>query len=263
VSHLRNQKTAKEDELEEHNNNNTTTNNNDNNEVEEKTLYVIKTESENKTAESDQTASYDDEPYLPQLSTPMSSSTSVTRSLSDEDEGSEYTTSEFEVDSLSGNCEIECMENEDALKVEKQGKPRKVKEVEDKDGEMIKLKFRRGKVVDNKIEKNTPRRLTFRKAKTLAEKANVSDDGKRKSYKKRDEACSESNDGANGQEKVVLRHQDVEDKKDAQGLFNNVIEETASKLVEARKSKVKALVGAFETVISLQDKKPPSANIVS
>jgi hypothetical protein len=155
------------------------------------------------------------------------------------------------------------MENEDALKVEKQGKPRKVKEVEDKDGEMIKLKFRRGKVVDNKIEKNTPRRLTFRKAKTLAEKANVSDDGKRKSYKKRDEACSESNDGANGQEKVVLRHQDVEDKKDAQGLFNNVIEETASKLVEARKSKVKALVGAFETVISLQDKKPPSANIVS
>jgi hypothetical protein len=263
VSHLRNQKTAKEDELEEHNNNNNTATNKNDNEVEEKTLYVIRTESENKTAESDQTASYDDEPYLPQLSTPMSSSTSVTRSLSDEDEGSEYTTSEFEVDSLSGNCEIECMENKEALKVEKKGNTRKVKEVEDKDGEMIKLKFRRGKVVDNKIEKNTPRRLTFRKAKTLAEKANVSDDGKRKSYKKRDEACSESNDGANGQEKVVLRHQDVEDKKDAQGLFNNVIEETASKLVEARKSKVKALVGAFETVISLQDKKPPSANIVS
>jgi hypothetical protein len=269
VSHLRNQKTAKEDELEEHNNNTTTTTNNNNinddnnNEVEEKTLYVIKTESENKTAESDQTASYDDEPYLPQLSTPISSSTSVTRSLSDEDEGSEYTTSEFEVDSLSGNCEIECMENEEALKVEKKGKPRKVKEVEDKDCEMIKLKFRRGKVVDNKIEKNTPRRLTFRRAKMLAEKANVNDDGERKSYKKRDESCSKSNDGANGQEKVVLRHQDVEDKKDAQGLFNNVIEETASKLVEARKSKVKALVGAFETVISLQDKKPPSANIVS
>jgi hypothetical protein len=263
VSHLRNQKTAKEDELEEHNNNNnTTTNNNDDNEVEEKTLYVIKTESENKTAESDQTASYDDEPYLPQLSTPMSSSTSVTRSLSDEDEESEYTTSEFEVDSLSGNCEIECMENEEALKVEKKGNTRKVKEVEDKDGEMIKLKFRRGKVVDNKIEKNTPRRLTFRRAKTLAEKANDNDDGERKSYKKRDEACSESNDAVNGQEKVVLRHQDVEDKKDAQGLFNNVIEETASKLVEARKSKVKALVGAFETVISLQDKKP-STNIVS
>ncbi|PNY01721.1 hypothetical protein L195_g025022, partial [Trifolium pratense] len=122
VSHLRNQKTAKEDELEEHNNNNINNssssdsneveertpeehNNNinnsssssdSNNEVEERTLYVIKTESEDKTLQSDQTASYDDESYLPQLSTPMSSSTSVTQSLSDEDEESEYTTSEFE-----------------------------------------------------------------------------------------------------------------------------------------------------------------------
>ncbi|KAA8541002.1 hypothetical protein F0562_024860 [Nyssa sinensis] len=56
-------------------------------------------------------------------------------------------------------------------------------------------------------------------------------------------------------EKVVLRHQDVEGKKDVQSLLNNVIEETASKLVQTRKSKVKALVGAFETVISLQDAK--------
>nr|CAD1837904.1 unnamed protein product [Ananas comosus var. bracteatus] len=57
---------------------------------------------------------------------------------------------------------------------------------------------------------------------------------------------------------VMLRHQDRQEKKDTQGLFNNVIEETASKLVESRKSKVKALVGAFETVISLQDGKPVS-----
>ncbi|XP_062026985.1 uncharacterized protein LOC133743169 [Rosa rugosa] len=57
-------------------------------------------------------------------------------------------------------------------------------------------------------------------------------------------------------EKVVLRHQDVKGKKGDQKLFNNVIEETASKLVETRKSKVKALVGAFETVISLQDTRP-------
>ena len=56
-------------------------------------------------------------------------------------------------------------------------------------------------------------------------------------------------------EKVVLRHQDVKGRKDVQKLFNNVIEETASRLVESRKSKVKALVGAFETVISLQDTK--------
>jgi hypothetical protein len=57
-------------------------------------------------------------------------------------------------------------------------------------------------------------------------------------------------------EKVVLRHRVVGGKKDDQKLFNNVIEETASKLVETRKSKVRALVGAFETVISLQDIRP-------
>ncbi|PHU26343.1 hypothetical protein BC332_04675 [Capsicum chinense] len=57
--------------------------------------------------------------------------------------------------------------------------------------------------------------------------------------------------------KIILRHQDVQEKKDVQGLLNNVIEETTSKLVETGKSKVKALVGAFETVISLHNK--PSA----
>lgn len=252
MSHLRNQNTARKVELDEHNNN----------EVEEKTLYVVNMESENNTLQSDQTASYDDDSYLPQLSTPISSSTSITQSLSEEDqEESEYTTSEFEVDSLSASCEIECMENEETLEDEKKGKPRKVKDVEDKDCKMMKLKFRRGKVIDNQIEKNTPRKLKFRRVKMLPEKANVEDDGGRKSYKKRDETSSESNIAS--QEKVVLRHQDIEDKKDAQGLLNNVIEETASKLVEARKSKVKALVGAFETVISLQEKKPSAANSVS
>lgn len=58
------------------------------------------------------------------------------------------------------------------------------------------------------------------------------------------------NDPNTGAQVVVLRHQDVQ-QKDDQGLFNNVIEETATKLVKSRKSKVKALVGAFETVISL------------
>ncbi|KAM3362084.1 hypothetical protein P3S68_016938 [Capsicum galapagoense] len=61
--------------------------------------------------------------------------------------------------------------------------------------------------------------------------------------------------------KIVLRHQDVQEKKDVQGLLNNVIEEMASKLVETGKSKVKALVGAFEIVISLHNK--PSAVTVS
>ncbi|KAG0481937.1 hypothetical protein HPP92_010021 [Vanilla planifolia] len=51
----------------------------------------------------------------------------------------------------------------------------------------------------------------------------------------------------------VLRHQDVQE-KNSQVLFNDVIEETANRLAEVRKSKVKALVGAFETIISLQER---------
>ncbi|XP_074556803.1 uncharacterized protein LOC141812686 [Curcuma longa] len=51
-----------------------------------------------------------------------------------------------------------------------------------------------------------------------------------------------------------LRRQDVLE-KDLRGLFNNVIEETASKLAQNRNSKVQALVRAFETVISLHSPK--------
>jgi len=36
-------------------------------------------------------------------------------------------------------------------------------------------------------------------------------------------------------------------------MLNHVIEETVNKLAHTRKSKVKALVGAFETVISLKE----------
>ncbi|XP_021903118.1 uncharacterized protein LOC110818521 [Carica papaya] len=41
-------------------------------------------------------------------------------------------------------------------------------------------------------------------------------------------------------------------KKESPIAYNNVIEETASKLLEKRKNKVKALVGAFETVIDYE-----------
>ena len=115
-------------------------------------------------------------------------------------------------------------------------------------------------MVENQTEISSPRRLKFRRARVPREKANVNSNV-RKSFE-RNVACDNSNDATTGPEKVVLRHQDMQEKKDAQGLLNNVIEETASKLVEARKSKVKALVGAFETVISLHEKKP-SADTVS
>ncbi|CAN6329184.1 unnamed protein product [Urochloa humidicola] len=48
---------------------------------------------------------------------------------------------------------------------------------------------------------------------------------------------------------VALRHQKTLEKK-SQRLYNGIIEETASKLAKTRKSRVKALVGAFESVIS-------------
>lgn len=123
------------------------------------------------------------------------------------------------------------------------------------DCEPSKLKFRRGKVVDPQSENGTPRRLRFRRGLVLGRSQDSKPDvGKTGSKRRGTEG--DANGTEPGSEKVVLRHQDVQGKKDAQGLFNNVIEETASKLVESRKSKVKALVGAFETVISLQESKP-------
>lgn len=56
-------------------------------------------------------------------------------------------------------------------------------------------------------------------------------------------------------ERATTKPQVVQGKKDAAVVSNDVIEETASKLREQRKNKVKALAGAFETVISLQDSK--------
>jgi len=49
---------------------------------------------------------------------------------------------------------------------------------------------------------------------------------------------------------VALRHQKTLEKKKSQRLYNSHIEETATRLVKTRKSRVKALVGAFESVIS-------------
>uniref|UniRef100_A0A5B6ZU46 Putative microtubule-associated protein futsch-like n=2 Tax=Davidia involucrata TaxID=16924 RepID=A0A5B6ZU46_DAVIN len=116
-----------------------------------------------------------------------------------------------------------------------------------------KLNFRRGKLVDVQSENNGPRRLRFRQGKVGDENQNGMADTKRRSS--RIIVAGKSIGSETKSEKVVLRHQAVKGRKDVQSLFNNVIEETASKLVRARKSKVKALVGAFETVISLQDTK--------
>ncbi|KAI5665699.1 hypothetical protein M9H77_15552 [Catharanthus roseus] len=129
---------------------------------------------------------------------------------------------------------------------------------ESRDSMAVKLRFRRGKVVDVRSESSGPRRLRFRRARVIEENHDSKNEMRRKFIKKKGDDGGHGNDTNISDKKVVLRHQDSQEKKDAQGLFNNVIEETASKLVESQKSKVKALVGAFETVISLQEKKPSS-----
>ncbi|XP_075512393.1 uncharacterized protein LOC142547785 [Primulina tabacum] len=126
---------------------------------------------------------------------------------------------------------------------------------EDKYRSPVKLKFRSGKVVDLMSDNNNPRRLKFRK-RNIVGAANSKADVSSRTYKKTGD--DGATDAKLSSEKVVLKHQDVQGKKDDQLLFNNVIEETASKLVKSRKSKVKALVGAFETVISLQERIPSS-----
>nr|GEV25062.1 ribonuclease H-like domain-containing protein [Tanacetum cinerariifolium] len=62
---------------------------------------------------------------------------------------------------------------------------------------------------------------------------------------------SENNDSKNSRKSVFLKHQGEQEKKDAHELWNNNTEETSSKLTKSMKSKVKALVGAFETMIYL------------
>ncbi|XP_010441052.1 PREDICTED: uncharacterized protein LOC104724291 isoform X1 [Camelina sativa] len=208
--------------------------------VEEKTLHVVEMETtENVVSETDQNQQGFVEPFLPPLP--------PTQSTPNDDECTVSETEEYEY--TSGSNEAETVDEEIEMS-NGEKKPRSArKEGDSADEAARKLRFRRGKVVDADAVGESARKLKFRKGRGLGEDK-AQDAQVRRSFKKREDIKEEEVD-ENG-EKVVLRHQDVQE-KDAQGLFNNVIEETASKLVEARKSKVKALVGAFETVISLQE----------
>ncbi|XP_057478878.1 eukaryotic initiation factor 4F subunit p150-like [Actinidia eriantha] len=88
---------------------------------------------------------------------------------------------------------------------------------------------------------------------TLGEKKELVDEGGICLTEPEEREASELTKPEKGKEKEYYVHR-------SQGkAYNEVIEETASKLiVEKRKNKVKALVGAFETVISLQDQQHPT-----
>ncbi|KAF9626515.1 hypothetical protein IFM89_034449 [Coptis chinensis] len=232
--------------------------------------YIIETKPDRKTLELDRPESVN----LSRLSSPSSSSSSSSSSsppspslklhvgeeYAESDCGGTETEEYVETETDSEYSETENRNQTDTSKEDYQRRPRKAAMVHPEDDDPAhKLTFRRGKVVDLKSENSAPRRLRFRKGRVLGENENGKGDNKRKNFKKR-EVDNGGSTGDAESEKVVLRHQDVNGKKDAQGLFNNVIEETASKLAETRKSKVKALVGAFETVISLQERKPSATS---
>ncbi|KAH7660712.1 Calmodulin-binding domain plant domain-containing protein [Dioscorea alata] len=233
----------------------------DNDQVKEKTIYAIDPEPEIKS-----------EGDVPQKSTDYKSSTSsqslsVTSSQStasdishenEENEENEDTESTYtEVSVVSEDEDTESDNELEPQEVEERRMSRKksVAHPDDEAQPPHKLKFRRGKVLDPQSQNNGPRRLRFRKPRVVTENENGRGELGRRSFRKRSNISGVDTNEVTEAPNVVLRHQDQQGKKDSQGLFNHVIEETASKLVESRKSKVKALVGAFETVISLQDTK--------
>ena len=173
-----------------------------------------------------------------------------------------------EYDFESSESDESCTEDEEATinrdrgESLKSGDPRRRRistgELDDTSLTPYKMKFKRGKIVELPPHSSGPRRLKFRR-KSANEVSNRETQQTRRIYKRNSTSNVVPTNPDMESPGVKLRHQDAQEKKDAQGLFNNVIEETASKLVESRKSKVKALVGAFETVISLQDGKPTSS----
>ncbi|KAL9996594.1 putative Calmodulin-binding domain, plant [Helianthus debilis subsp. tardiflorus] len=124
---------------------------------------------------------------------------------------------------------------------------------EDEDDGPTRLKFRRGKIVEGE-EKDGPTKLNFRRGKILEHDEDEETFAKVNFKKTIIEEATD--DGKNESETVTLKHQEMQKKKEAQELLNRMIEETASKLEIDRKTKVEALVGAFETVISLKDDAP-------
>ncbi|XP_065848801.1 uncharacterized protein [Euphorbia lathyris] len=136
----------------------------------------------------------------------------------------------------------------------------RVVRAKDKESTARKVNFRKGKVIENHQDIITSRRLKF-KQRSLSDTLVVDVEKIKSNFGSREIHVDgvEMNGAKSESENVVLKHKDGdEDKKGPQNLLNNVIEETANKLSETKRSKVKVLVGAFESVISLRDSKQAS-----
>ncbi|KAJ0580366.1 putative Calmodulin-binding domain, plant [Helianthus annuus] len=109
-----------------------------------------------------------------------------------------------------------------------------------------KLKFKQGKTIGSQSESNGPRKAKFEKGKVLDKNQTSQEDSK---SLRRLTSDSVSHTPESNSVSVALKACDVEVAKPNIRL-NNVIEETASRLIRTRKSKVQALVGAFEMISS-------------
>ncbi|KAL4322648.1 hypothetical protein HN51_067776 [Arachis hypogaea] len=210
------------------------------NEVEEKTLYILEVENESQTLQSDhQNESPDTESSL--SNSPLTQSSSEERGIE-----TEKATTEFGEDTSSGSNGIACMENvnnNNTLEAEENDKPRKdeISCSKEEEGQVLrKVEIFSRQMVETQTEKrHNPRKLKFKRGSMLWNNAK-----------------GEATQG------VVLRN-NLKGKKYGEALMNNVIEETANKLVEIQRSKVKALVGAFESIISQQNSKSPLENTLA
>ncbi|GAB4845657.1 hypothetical protein Ancab_039058 [Ancistrocladus abbreviatus] len=127
-----------------------------------------------------------------------------------------------------------------------QGPPEQIGE-DESEKVALSMKFRRGTVVNLHGANSSPKKLKFKRGKFLGEIQNGDDPGR---SLKKTKIVDKSHAREHESGKIVLKHQEASNERDSLSL-NNVIEETASELVKTRKSKVKALVGAFESVMSL------------
>lgn len=146
-------------------------------------------------------------------------------------------------------------------KVEPRTRPRKNGIVSTRGPESTarKLSSRKGKVLEQRHVISSPRRPKFRRTHFSDSKICKAETAKSSLKKtKVDVDEGEINVEESESEKVIVKSEDLEEKKVEQNLLNEMIEETRNKLPESRKSKVKALAGAFETVISVQNQRPSS-----
>ncbi|RID73448.1 hypothetical protein BRARA_B00601, partial [Brassica rapa] len=211
--------------------------------AEEKTLYVIKMGTGNETVESD------DQNQRCVVDSPIDDPKS-------QEEGECIVT---ETDDESSQEEEEQEEDENTPR---QGKSKALSV----NSKSMKLRFKRGKYSDVGSQDNTPRKLKFKRGKIITGvDTNTKSGGPRRLKTKGTNLSNDKEQEHKARSfKVVLKHQETQKKGDSRVLlFNKVIKKTAIKLVETRKSKVKALVGAFESVISLQEKEKLLSNSIT